>query len=453
MKTSTNQPKIPTRFPTERSDKALFFRRFLVDLQIHHVITFSGCLDKALIAKAVRLSLDAEPILGCRYVEHWWQPYWLRRDDLDFLDLCTTVEPDDLDQAILDYLTVPLDPRKDPLIQIMMFRSKWDTICIKANHVVVDAAGLMEYSQLLATIYRNLKADPNFKPTVNLEGSRNIKQILVNFNILSRIKMIRRGYRNLIRDCFPRENWQFPIHISGLPKKKTFILRKIPTNQFMALKLYCKENEATVNQIMVTAFYRALEKIINPPPNTPLRLGATVNLRRYLTNSKGQAICNLSGFMHLNIGSEIEKKFAETLGRVKKNFTDLNNDYLGLGVTRFNLFGYKMLPFFLAKTICAAYSRCSRILNPKGVAPWLTNLGRIDEKLLDFGKEKITDSFLTAPPTNPPVFAVAFSGFNKTITLSIGISEPYIDRKEVGLLLDYVEEELSQLRTGKTKKL
>ncbi len=445
--TLTEQLAIPSRFPAEKSDKALFIRRRLVDLQLHHVITFSGYIDHSRMAKAIRLSLDAEPVLGCKYVEHWWQPYWQRREDLDLLDLCTLTETSNPDQAILDYLTIPLDPRKDPLIQTKIFRSESDSLCIKANHIITDGAGLAEYSHLLASIYRKLEADSNYRPEINLKGSRSINQVLTNFNVLSKLKMIRRGFRNWKNDTFPRSNWQFPAQ-KGVPAKKTIILRKIHPEQFQIAKSYAKANKVTFNHIMVTAFYRALYRIIQPKSDIPLRLGSMVNLRRYLPTPEGQAICNLTGFVQLNIGSGIEKDFDSTLDRVKMTYSRLIDDYLGLGINRFDIFRIRIIPFCIARQLFTVFSIINSWITPKEIAPWLSNIGAIDSELLNFGDQKITESYIAAPPTNSPVFAIAVNGFKSSITISIGFSEPNIEKSLVDRLLDYVEEELAALSTG-----
>ncbi|WP_160328949.1 hypothetical protein [Syntrophomonas wolfei] len=47
-------------------------------MQIQAVITFDQHLDTEVLKAAVMLSLDAEPVLGCRFVEDEKRPYWQR---------------------------------------------------------------------------------------------------------------------------------------------------------------------------------------------------------------------------------------------------------------------------------------------------------------------------------------------------------------------------------------
>lgn len=440
------QSVIPHRFPAEKSDKAFFFRRTFVDLQMHHVITFTGHIDEDLMAKAVRRSLDAEPVLGCKYIENWWQPFWQRRNDLDTLNLCSVTAQEDSKKALLDYLTVSLDPCTDPLVKVKIFRSKKsDTLCIKINHAVVDAAGLLEYSQLLASIYCKLEVNPSYQPSFNITGDRSIDQVLTTFDTQSKLKMIRRGFCNWKRDTFPRQNWHLPIQNNSTTKEWGYIIRKIPANLFRAMKIFGKERGATVNDMIVTVFFRAFYKAAQPKPGTPLRLGTTVNLRRYLSTQKGGALCNLANLVQVNIGCDIKKELDDTLALVKEDYATLTDDFFGLGVNRFDIFRYRIIPFYLARQLCTAFSIVNSWIAPKEVTPLLSNGGVIRPEPLNFGKLKVIDSYMTPPTTDPSFLIVAFTGFQNTITMSTGFREPAVNRSVVNQLFDYVEEELCSL--------
>ena len=93
------------------------------------------------MARAVRLTMDAEPVLGCRFVKHPWRPYWERRDDLDRLHLCSVVEPQDPESELWRFIAMPLDPYEDSQVQVRIFRSGTDTLCVRLDHLAADGAG------------------------------------------------------------------------------------------------------------------------------------------------------------------------------------------------------------------------------------------------------------------------------------------------------------------------
>jgi NRPS condensation-like uncharacterized protein len=57
--------------------------------QLQIVLEFDAKLDFDCLKKAVRLSLDSEPILGCYFVENEHHPYWERLENVDKIDWCT----------------------------------------------------------------------------------------------------------------------------------------------------------------------------------------------------------------------------------------------------------------------------------------------------------------------------------------------------------------------------
>ncbi len=75
---SMNATEAPARYPALTLDRMLHLARHLHDGQSRYLITFSARLDTERIARAFELSLDAEPVLGCRFVDHPWRPYWER---------------------------------------------------------------------------------------------------------------------------------------------------------------------------------------------------------------------------------------------------------------------------------------------------------------------------------------------------------------------------------------
>src|SRR5947207_15718588 len=76
---------LPSRLRVVSGDYAVNALRLLGDMQVHCVLAFDRHLDERRLARALRLALDAEPVLGCRFVPGVLRSHWLRRDDLDAL--------------------------------------------------------------------------------------------------------------------------------------------------------------------------------------------------------------------------------------------------------------------------------------------------------------------------------------------------------------------------------
>ncbi len=180
--------EIPQTFPTVQIDDSISFISNGCDLQIHCVVDFKGQLDAERLARAVRLSVDAEPILGCCLKKHWWRQSWERRADLDRVKLFELVEAEQARAEVMVFLASPLDLYNGPLVQVRLYRSSSDTLCVKVNHIVADAGGVKEYVELLASIYNRLGESAYFRPTPNVKGSRSIQQVTRQFSSRQRLK-------------------------------------------------------------------------------------------------------------------------------------------------------------------------------------------------------------------------------------------------------------------------
>jgi len=59
---------IPDRIPSNRSDNLIGAFDQLGEMMIQMQLEFNHVLDADRLARAMDLTLDAEPVLGCRYV-------------------------------------------------------------------------------------------------------------------------------------------------------------------------------------------------------------------------------------------------------------------------------------------------------------------------------------------------------------------------------------------------
>jgi NRPS condensation-like uncharacterized protein len=151
--------------------------RNVAEQQLHCVIVFNGHVDAERMSRAARLTLDAEPVLGCRFACGPRRPYRERRRDLDRLTLCRVIDTNDSEHLLWNWVGTPLEPASDPVVQARFLPSDHDTPCVKMDHTAADAGGTKEYAYLLAKIYRTLAAEPDYVPQPNVHGGRVTGQV------------------------------------------------------------------------------------------------------------------------------------------------------------------------------------------------------------------------------------------------------------------------------------
>ena len=68
---------IPNTFKVTTQDAYNYAAsKMFADQQLCMIIKLSGMLDENVLAKAVRLTMDLEPVLGERFVENCVSPFW-----------------------------------------------------------------------------------------------------------------------------------------------------------------------------------------------------------------------------------------------------------------------------------------------------------------------------------------------------------------------------------------
>ncbi len=395
---------IPKKIPATASDQIMYLDRGTGDGQVRLIITFNGRIDEARMEKAVMLSLDSEPVLGCRFVERPWRPYWQRLSDTGPVFSLYAVDPLDVELELNDLLTAPLDPLAGPQLRIGILRSDNDILCIKMSHIVADGGATMEYMGLLSDIYQRLKADPDYRPVPNVKGLR------TSFQALSLIPL-KQLLMACIRFSVPRAVWGLPRDGRDL-SGRSFMLRRIGSERYAFIKAYARQHEVTVGEVFLAAYYRALFEVLDPPENVPLPVVVPTNLRRYLPSGKPGGICNLSGGFFPAIVRKKGESFEDTLAKVHISME--GEKMKSTDIAQMFFMELAVLPGF-------AFMRTMKnTVNSFMMHPGFSNIGIIDPKLADFGDAETIEVSGMGPVPYPPHFGLGIMTFNGNMILTAG---------------------------------
>lgn len=425
----TFNPKKPERFRSELLDQILLFQEDNNDHQIRGVIFFENILDRECIRKAILLSINSIPILGCRYVEKNIRSYWERSSEVTTDGQAITfMDTNDLGEAINKFLSQKTFESKGPQIIAAVIRNALkDTLCIIMNHLVCDGAGFKEYLYFLSSIYTELIKNPNYSPGYLAHDDRSLGQIYQQLNVINKLRLV------LLKDNPVNKNgYHFPLSFEK-NTKPLILTHKLPRERFNILKEYGKEHKVTINDIILAAYYRVLYKMMNIPDGESLRIPCTVDLRRYHPNRKRVGFCNLSSLIATDIASG-EEKFEETVEKTNHIMNAKKNSFPGLsGFVELSLM-YKLLP----------YAKFKKLIKNKLIYPMITmsNIGMIDSRKLQFHDISISEAFITTALKYPPYFQLAFSSFNNSITFSVSLYGSEHDRELINSFFVLLDKEL-----------
>ncbi|RLI69180.1 MAG: hypothetical protein DRO63_01305 [Candidatus Gerdarchaeota archaeon] len=432
-KTKDKKVQLPEKIVATAMDKLTYLLRETGDQMIHLVITYEGHINFPILKKAMEQSFAAEPILGCKFVEHPRKPFWIQINPQDWKNFCQLINSREFEKELYDFVTEEFDGTKDLPVKICIFRqTNRDVLCLKVTHTAMDGAGMLEYMQLLDKLYRELLKNPNFKAQPNLSGTRGLEQVLKHFKLQKKTRVFWQ-YKS------PKPSWAFPW-VDTKQTGRTFIVRRLPEERFQRIKRYGKERKATINDILLVAFYRAFAKLTNARYGERMVTVVTVNLRTYLEAKRAEAICNLSTSIYPYLAIEKNELFEKTLQKVQEAMNRFKKTLPGIGSAFFvnNLFG--RLPFRRLKKLTQKLIK--KHLETKKTHPIFTNVGLVKKYQLTLGKLQPTDAYLITPIMFAPGFIFGMMTFEKKMSFSIGFCEGSYSRESVEQFLDYFIEEL-----------
>lgn len=432
-KTTTNEYEIPKRFEAGEVDKLTFALMKFGDQQIHAVLFADKHFEKELLKIAVRKMLDIEPVLGCKFIDDPNEPYWERREDLDNLSYFHFMKSKDFDNDLKEFVITPCDPRQDIPVQVKLFREeKRDIFCVKTSHAVMDGGALKEYIVKLSGIYNKLLTGINYNEKPNINGSRKLQQVLKHFNIFQKIWIFLRGMSS-------KPNWAFPW-IGTSAKKPNYQILRFSVEKFRKIKKFGKKYSATINDMLLTAFYRAIFKILEPKARQPFMSVVTVNLRAYLPSKNGESLNNLSSSSYPEIRYKPNESFVETLERIRDEMNFRKKIAPGIGPAFFlqNVFRFKY-----SKVKKSIQKRYEKDLEKEATHPVFTNIGLIKTEDFNFDSINLVDGYAITPIMRAPGFIIGLITFNETMTLSMGYYEDSYDPSLVKSFFKLIADELT----------
>lgn len=423
---------IPSTFEASSMDKLTFALRKFGDQQIHAILDFDGHFDVDRLKIATRLLIDEEPVLGCIFVEDKKKPYWKRMENLDEQDYCSFIVSKNFNEEIFDYIVTPNDPRKELAVKVRIFqRNGFDTFCVKTSHALLDGGGLQEYVVKLGRIYRELEKNPKLTVDSNINGRRSLKQVLEKFNFFKKVFIF-------FKNMSSKPNWAFPW-VGTTPEKPNYILSRYSSEEFKKIKEFAKKNDATINDITLTAFYRAVFEILKNNHKEKLVTVVTINLRAYMPNYKAESLCNLSSSSYPEINFKENESFIDTLTRVKKEMEKRKKFAPGVGPAVFIENVFKMNFSKVKKSI---QRRFEKDLKRDATHPVFTNVGLIKTSDFNFGNIKPIDGYLMTPIMNAPGLIVGLMTFNDKMSFCMGFYEESYDKTVVEKFFSLIRKEL-----------
>jgi len=417
---------IPKCFPSTIPDRAVGLMHSVddyFDMMIQMELEFPHKLDPDRLAKAIDLTLDAEPVLGCRWVPHWRKPWWERLDTGERRSFWPVNSKSEYEA----FKSQKMDTSVGPQIKACLWQSPdRDYLLLKVAHGVADAAGVKDICGEISCIYGKLASDPGYRPEPNIGGSRGIWQVLRHIPLYAYPRILL-NYWQETRCISNAKHGTYGLPVAGDPHGSLeFAYRSLSADAVSHLNGYGKARGATLNDVLLAAFIRALGLRGDWNGRSRFLVIITVDLRqRYLPGRRAKGITNLASNEYLDFGSTMDRDFDATLQRVVDRTQRRKASWIGVHSW---LTGLPYLLLVPHGWMSRAYrSLIMRAAAKNNVPLDFTNGGSIDPECVTFD-HKPTSARLLAPSAYPPHLIVGLSGYAGTLTFSAGT---YSSQKEV----------------------
>lgn len=425
--------KIPTQFPVVAQDSINYlFSKYFSNSQISCILKLNGRMNQTILKQAVRLSLDVSPILGCYFMKNENNPVWERCEDFDEIDFFSIIEIEDVDTEVQTFISASFDFANDCQVKVRVLRAESDTICVKISHVCSDAGGLKQYLNLLISIYNQLARGQQYVVESTLSYSRGQDQFLSIPAVGNIINELAENGNNITMPTV-----KFPCKL-GKNKNQAFVLKKL--YQVDAIVRYAHSNGATVNDVLLTAFSRALSQIAEIQ-NKTISINWTVDLRRYLPNGKSEAICNLSAMQAIMITHDSQEPFEDTLSKLTLETKKLKSNNPGLKSAILLEMANKKMSFKDANL--RFQQRRDQISKTQLCIPTFSNIGVITKDTMKFGLLEVGECDIVGPAAFSPDFCMVASTYNNILTVVVNFFQSTIPKEIVEQFIDIMCNELS----------
>lgn len=259
----------------------VYFER-IYNPTMHLVFAFDGHLNETVLRTATMRMLEANPYLRSRFAEGNGMPRWEEIPEAEWERAFVHLSPKEEDTISMppQYPPAPLDVRNGPQMRVTLSRQeRGDLIAITCHHGFADAGGLRDLVRSLFATYQELLQNPDFRPTPTRWYDRSTAPYLAMFTEED-MNAARKREEPFV------DRWQFPAERRGRGTPR-IASRTLSPERLQRAKAFGRKHDATINDIVIAAFFLAFQKIRNDSTDigAPRAILTSADLRRPLAQS------------------------------------------------------------------------------------------------------------------------------------------------------------------------
>ena len=419
------------KIKAELWDKMHYLFRDFNDRMVHLELHYDYEINVDALKTVLICLLEKSPVLHSSFTDNKVSPYWeVKPYNID--DVLTVARPENVKEAIDEFLTQYIPPENDLQIKVAVFFYEGKSaLCVVENHMCMDGGDFKYFAKTLCKNYNDY-VEKGIPPLDIKQGSRSYDEVYDDFS-----KWEEEAARGLFKNICAKDDHRFPLTESR-PEDKSFIARrKLSEETFLKIKEVGKKYGATVNDMLVAAYFYALYELAEYDVKDSVTISCAIDLRRHMETAEDLGLTNHTAFMQCNV-PERGRDIFETLRYVINSANLFKSDrFMGLyGLPLLNL-GYSILPHAASEgVIKIGYT------NPLLA---MSNIGILEHEKLALEGHEPFEGFMTGAVKYKPYVLLSATSLRKEITLSMCVRGNEEDKKIVEHFFDLIEKSIGLL--------
>lgn len=419
------------KLKAELWDKVQYIFRNYYDRMIHASVIYDGEIDLDVLRKSIYRIVTHFPILRSTFHSSAINPHWEVNDDYTVEEMAGKVICDDVQASALASLAKEISYKDKLQFEIVAHYSRGKSaISVLVNHMCLDGADFKYFICKIIEGYNLIAGGGNIEDLTLKDGSRSYAQIYKDMSEED-AEVAKKLYKN-ISHTGVKNKFDFS---DDKDCSTRFNFKKLSNETVQALKSKGKEYGATLNDVFMTAYARAISTRLAPSEDKRLVVTSMKNLRDHIDSENSESITNLTGFMPC-ILEELGESFCDTLSLVsEQNKHSKEDKFCGLYGIPLLALAFKLFPYSVAEfAIKLGYE------NP---LIGMSNIGIIPEDYVELAGLKCIDAFMTGATKFKPYIQLTSTTFKGVTTLCIAQKCSDEDERRIRELLDAIESQLN----------
>ncbi len=413
-------------------DRVQYIFRNYYDRMIHSVSYYEGKVNLSALRESLYHIVKHYPILRSSFNSSMLNPSWSVNEDFTKEEMADAVYCDDLQKSALASLAEEISYKaKFQFKMTVHYCGENSAISLLVNHMCMDGTDFKYLIGKIVEGYNLIVRGGDINSLALKSGDRGVEQL----------------YKDMSEeDAKTAHGLMKNVSKTGVKNKFAFTddedcttcfnLRKLEKEFVDRLKAKGKEFGATLNDVFVTAYARAISNYIEKSDDKRIAITCMKNLRDHIKSGESEDLTNLTGFMPCVL-EDTDGTFREMLANVcEKTKSAKEDEFCGLYGLPLMALAFKLFPYSIAEmAIKIGYE------NP---LIGMSNIGVISEEALVADGLKCVDAFITGATKFKPYIQLTTTTFKGETTLCIAEKCSDEDRRRINALLDDIVTELKE---------